>query len=81
MIRRAFTGELNTGTFHRLNLFVGGLKTSLTVDNYIPFDVQLDRPAFVTGKTWVDLLVKAFAKVYQRYDKLSRKGDITIQTQ
>ena len=78
MIRRLILhdGSLNTQKdgIYRIKLFINGLPISITLDDYIPINIETGMFAFLAtkdGSLWVSLLHKAFAKIYGGFNKLN----------
>ena len=64
------TKEVNDAGIYQIKMFVNGLRTSIVVDDYVPWDPKTQLPAFLHSETqelWALLLEKAWAKLHGSY--------------
>ena len=66
--------EKNPAGIYALRLFVDGVKRIIVVDDLFPFDSHKEKWAFSRpeeqNEIWVQLLEKAWAKVYGSYFRI-----------
>ena len=68
--RLIVTKEVNAAGIYQVKMFVNGLRTSIIVDDYVPFNPETELPAFChsdTQELWPLLLEKAWAKLHGSY--------------
>ena len=81
LVRRLFeVTEYNSEGIYRISLYVQGRWKTITIDDYIPC-LPRDGPFFVeiadSPSIWLNLIEKAFAKVFGGYKYL--EGGSTIE--
>jgi calpain-15 len=69
------TQEVNGAGIYEMDFYIGGVKTSVVVDDYVPIVpegyVGAGKPAFCSTKSeelWAILMEKAFAKLHGNFD-------------